>query len=73
MTPTGTTSRDHSPIEGFRDGMVERWNNTSQITKWPGTVISAVSLKSLKHAKDELLIVTKEVNKVIKADIHIIA
>ena len=70
MTPAGTTSRGHSPIEGFRDGMVERWNSTSQIMEWPGTVNSAVSLKSLKHAKDELLIVTKEVNKVINTEIN---
>ena len=27
-----------SSIDGFRNGMVEQWNNTSQIMEHPGTV-----------------------------------
>ena len=30
----GMTPRGRSPIDGFRDGRVERWNSTSQIIEW---------------------------------------
>ena len=34
----GMTARDCSPIDSFRDGMVEQCNSTSQIMERPGTV-----------------------------------
>ena len=36
--PVRTTTRGHSPIDDFRVGTVERWNSTSQIMEWPGTM-----------------------------------
>ena len=34
----GMTPRGHCPIDGFKNGMVEWWNSTSQIMEWPGTM-----------------------------------
>ena len=36
--PAGMTPRGHSSIDGFRDGTVERWNSSSQIMEWLGTM-----------------------------------
>ena len=34
----GMTPRGCSPIDGFRDGTVEQWNNISQFMEWLGTM-----------------------------------